>query len=830
MRLSKRISLVTGALLFAVAAGVGTIAFLPAKGAAEDAMYQALGDRALAGAELVESIVDKELDVLQELANYPQVRSMDWDLQRAALRLAVERLGFLDMAVVTPDGKARYIIGGTVAELGDRDYVKNAFGGRAGVSDVLVSRVIQKPVLMYAVPIADETGRVLGALIGRKDATTLGGYTKDRRASGETGFYFMVNDTGVITSHPDESLVLDQFNPVTEGAANKDYASLGQALSKALDADGGVALYQFQGRMMVASFTQIPGLPWKIFVAVEKQEFMRGINRLVLFIALAGVLFVVIGIVLAAILGRSIATPIVRVANTLKEISEGEGDLTSYVDAITNDEVGELANHFNRMMDKIKNLVMIIKNQAAALSDIGTDLSNNMGQTASAINEITATIQNVKGQGENISGSVAETNSSVEHISANINKLNGQIEKQAASVGQSTSAIQEMLANTHEVAKTLVQNEQNISRLMDASEIGRNGLREVAANIQEIARESDGLLEINAVMQSIASQTNFLSMNAAIEAAHAEGAGRGFAVVAGEVRKLAESSSKQSKTISDVLKRIVASIRKISDSTENVLNRFEAIDTEIKTVTTQEEHIRNAMEEQSSGSRQILESVTQVNEITGAVKAGAAEMIEESERIKSEGKRLESLSSEIAGGMTEMAIGADRINSAVTNVNTISGQNKENIDILSQEVSRFKVEETIKQYRWDDSLSVGHELIDSQHQELFAKLNMLLRAIGTGKGAKELKFASDFLSDYTIKHFFEEEQIQKKYRYPDYENHHKMHEYFKGVVREFSRDLIMKGPTNEMVGRVDEKLAGWLINHIKTQDVKVGAFVKGKGK
>jgi len=554
----------------------------------------------------------------------------------------------------------------------------------------------------------------------------------------------------------------------------------------------------------------------------------KELGTLVIFIALAGSLFVATGIVLAAILGRSIVTPIVRVAKTLKEISEGEGDLTSYIDTITGDEVGELAEYFNRTMDKIKNLVLIIKNQAAALSDIGTDLSNNMNQTASVINEISATIQNVKGQGEDISDSVVEANSSMEHISANIDRLNGQIERQADSIGQSTSAIQEMLVNTQEVAKTLVQNEGNISRLMNASEIGRGGLREVAANIEEIARESDGLLEINAVMQSIASQTNFLSMNAAIEAAHAEEAGKGFAVVADEIRKLAESSGEQSKTISTVLKKIEECIDKIMKSADSVLRKFESIDTGVKTVTTQEERIRNAMEEQSSGSRQILESVTRMNETTKEVKTSAAEMIEESGRIKSEGKTLETLASEIAGGMNEMASGAERIKQAITNVNTISGKNKENIDILSQEVSRFKVEESIKQYRWDDSLRTGHELIDAQHQELFAKLNALLRAIGTGKGAKDLKFAVDFLSDYTVKHFFDEEQIQKKYQYPDYENHHRMHEYFKGVVREFSRALIMKGPTAEAVSQVDEKLALWLVNHIKTQDVKVGAFVRGK--
>jgi methyl-accepting chemotaxis protein len=111
-------------------------------------------------------------------------------------------------------------------------------------------------------------------------------------------------------------------------------------------------------------------------------------------------------------------------------------------------------------------------------------------------------------------------------------------------------------------------------------------------------------------MENIASQTNLLSMNAAIEAAHAGETGKGFAVVAGEIRKLAESSRLQSKTIGDVLKKIKASIDKITKSTENVLTKFEAMDSGVKTVVNQEENIRNAMEEQGQGSRQVLNSVS----------------------------------------------------------------------------------------------------------------------------------------------------------------------------------------------------------------------------
>jgi methyl-accepting chemotaxis protein len=249
-----------------------------------------------------------------------------------------------------------------------------------------------------------------------------------------------------------------------------------------------------------------------------------------------------------------------------------------------------------------------------------------------------------------------------------------------------------MLANIQSVTQTLVKNADNVQELSEASDAGHTGLQEVAADIQEISRESEGLLEINSVMQNIASQTNLLSMNAAIEAAHAGEAGKGFAVVADEIRKLAESSGEQSKTISAVLKKIKGSIDKITLSTDTVLNKFEAIDSGVRTVSDQEENIRNAMEEQGQGSKQILEAVSRLNEITNQVKEGSEEMLSNSREVITTSRNVEAITQEISNGMSEMSTGADQINIAVNRVNEISGTNKNDIDRLIQEVDKFTIE------------------------------------------------------------------------------------------------------------------------------------------
>jgi len=215
-------------------------------------------------------------------------------------------------------------------------------------------------------------------------------------------------------------------------------------------------------------------------------------------------------------------------------------------------------------------------------------------------------------------------------IQSMMQQLNEHVETQAASVDASSSAVEQMIANIRSVTNTLSANARNVRELEDASMAGHSSLNEVVTDIQGIARESESLLEINSVMQNIASQTNLLSMNAAIEAAHAGDSGRGFAVVADEIRKLAENSSKQSKTISGVLKSIKGSIDKITKSTDVVLNKFDAIGDGVKTVVGQENTILQAMEEQGEGSKQILQSIGTVNEVTHQVKEAARRMVETS--------------------------------------------------------------------------------------------------------------------------------------------------------------------------------------------------------
>jgi len=426
---------------------------------------------------------------------------------------------------------------------------------------------------------------------------------------------------------------------------------------------------------------------WSIMVGSTEEYIMRDVNKMVMFGVIIAVIAIVVsaGIIYYAL--QSITSPFTKIAATLKEVADG--NLTRSIDIKSNDEMGDLARDFNFTMGKIRSLVGTIKYKINGLNHTSFELSVNMGKTSTAVQQISSNLDSMKNLMVRQESSATEAGKAVGDIKVNIDSLNKIIEEQTESVDRSSSAIEEMTANINSVTKTLAENTKNVTALTEASENGKTGVQTVAQEIQEIARDSEGLLEINSLMNNIASQTNLLSMNAAIEAAHAGEAGKGFAVVADEIRKLAESSSDQSKTTASMLKKIKASIDNITKSSEDVLARFGAIDSGVKTVSLHEQNILHAMEEQEVGGKQILDSIGHLRDITSAVKRGSDNMAESGKVLVKETDGFIKTSKETVEGMGEILNGVNQINVSVTHVNEMSQENNRNFDALKTETEKF---------------------------------------------------------------------------------------------------------------------------------------------
>jgi len=198
-------------------------------------------------------------------------------------------------------------------------------------------------------------------------------------------------------------------------------------------------------------------------------------------------------------------------------------------------------------------------------------------------------------------------------------------------VVESSAAIQQMVANVDSINRILGDNASAVLELEEAAKSGGEGLDMIVSLIEQISNQSEGMIEASAVIQQIASQTNLLAMNAAIEAAHAGNYGKGFAVVADEIRKLAENAGSQASSISRVLDQLKTLIDEVSGSSEEALKKFGQVLNLSEAVRNQGLVIKQAADEQSVGGQQVLDALTQVNELTTHVKDQAVALLSSSQ-------------------------------------------------------------------------------------------------------------------------------------------------------------------------------------------------------
>ena len=429
----------------------------------------------------------------------------------------------------------------------------------------------------------------------------------------------------------------------------------------------------------------------KAVAAEEKlqlSEFGKIITKQISF----SVLMVVIScLVFVLAIMKVFIRPIMRITSNFRDISEGEGDLTARLTVSGSDEIAQLSEYFNRTLEKIRTAISHVKTNANGMQALGESLAGNATNTASDISHI---ITNIDGVNERIaaqSDGVNQAADAVNTITENISQLDSMIEKQSASVSDASSAVEEMIGNIESVNSSMDKMAESFTLLAKNTDTGVTKQKDVNARIQQIEEESKMLHEANLAISNIASQTNLLAMNAAIEAAHAGEAGKGFAVVADEIRKLSETSSQQSKTIGLQLGSIKDSISSVVVASTEASSAFAMVSGKLSETEQLVQQIKGAMEEQQEGSRQITDALHRMNDSTGEVRRASKDISARNEFILDEMQKLRSSSETMRQGVEEISNGAHRIGESGTELARNSNDVRDAIEDISSQISMFKV-------------------------------------------------------------------------------------------------------------------------------------------
>ena len=354
-------------------------------------------------------------------------------------------------------------------------------------------------------------------------------------------------------------------------------------------------------------------------------------------------------------------------------------------------ELGELVNELNSFSSTTNEVLVSFKDVIGTTKETANVLTKNLESAAKSVNDITSGIDVIDQEITTQAAGVEEADASANHIMETIRQLNKSVENQSESVNSSSAAVDEMVANISSMTTILEKNTMAVNSLSSASDEGRNSVQSAVTMADEILNQSVALMEASSIIQTIASQTNLLAMNAAIESAHAGEAGKGFAVVADEIRKLAEQSSNQGKVIATNLKALSSSIQQVSENTKDVQKKFDVIYNMAQTVREQENVIMNAMKEQSEGNQQVLDAMNQINETTRTVKDGSSEMLAGGEQIVREMHILNESTTKIKDKMRGITENINSISQAMEEVVQNTDKNFKDTNELGDIIDSFEL-------------------------------------------------------------------------------------------------------------------------------------------
>ncbi len=429
---------------------------------------------------------------------------------------------------------------------------------------------------------------------------------------------------------------------------------------------------------------------WYFFVGIPYDEIIAPVRASTLRTAALGALALLVIVALILLVARISLRPLARLDEALRDVAQGEGDLSRRLENRSDDELGRVADSFNRFAESIAAMVRTIQGAAGMLSEEGKELERDVALVMGETGRIRESAKVARDLAAEQSGAAGHTTAAMNDINESVAGLGASIESQAADVEQSSASIEEMVANLHGMASSVAHMAEELGRLVASSEEGRRKITGASEASAEIARQSRRLLDTNALISSIAAQTNLLAMNAAIEAAHAGEAGAGFAVVADEIRGLAEQSGKQARRTASELSEIHKAIERVVASQSEAEAAFQSVIGMIGGISDLAVQLRNSMTEQGAGSRQVLEALAAIRGETETVTRSSTAMRASTAAVLEEMRLLSFNSGKILELVGEVSRATESIGEIAESVSASTGRTGRRIEELEKSSSRFR--------------------------------------------------------------------------------------------------------------------------------------------
>ncbi|MGE4560960.1 MAG: methyl-accepting chemotaxis protein [Desulfobulbus sp.] len=534
-------------------------------------------------------------------------------------------------AIVLTDATGKtYASAGESAEVQAIDLTQNELFQEArtigkAVSGAVVRSVIDnEPEILLCAPVYSGSGSFLGVFAGTLKFSLLSELVTSKKI-GTTGYCFMSNAQGIIIAHPDAKNVLQLDLKTLKEMEEINNAMMAGKL--------GAESYRYKGIDKVAGYAPITLKGWSIAATQDAKEFLASVVSLQKTIALITAASILIAAVLIFLAAGAIIKPINKAIDGLKDIAQGEGDLTMRLAVTSKDEVGELAKWFNLFIEKLQQIIGRI--------------SDNSRQVHQAISELGGIASAMAQNAEDTSSRADNVATAAEEMSANLNTVAAAMEESTINTNMVASAAEEMNATINQIA-------QNAEQAHSISEEAVHQASNTSEKMAELGQAALAIGKVTEAITEISEQTNLLALNATIEAARAGEAGKGFAVVANEIKELA----KQTAAATLDIKNQIAGVQGTTQSTVEEINQITKIINSVNEIVAT---ISTAVGEQSSATEEIANNIAQASQGLGEVNENVNQ------------------SSAVAGSITQDIAG---VNMASNEISTSSHQVKSSADTL----------------------------------------------------------------------------------------------------------------------------------------------------
>ncbi len=636
----------------------------------------------------INELNEKEFMLLSSIAEMPFARDSDVSLEEKNRQMAdvvnlntdkYENCAFYDeegFTYIRSTGQKLNLAAGRV-------YFEEAMKGNNYVVDPAFSSVINAVLMFYAVPVYNYNGRLHGVAVSVIKGNRLSHIVSGIEI-GEGYHPFVISkSTGEIIGQPEGKEIDLEAN-----------IALKAAVDEAIGGFDDILEYKdtLTGKKMSFIARSVPSKPeWLVVCSLPYDYYFGGLKHIQFSIVIVvAIAFVVILLSLLIALNRFLK-PLLSLTKSISELASDSADLTKKIDVHNKDEIGQVVSGFNLFTEKLRNIIMDIKNSQETLDTVSVDMSHSASDTSNIMAQISTSIDELHTQLGEQACTVAETVFKVNEVSTNISSLDDLITVQVNEVTQASSTVEEMISNIASVTRIVDRMASSFNNL--ESNVRNGSEKQVLVNdrIIKIQDESEMLEEANTVIQGIAEQTNLLAMNAAIEAAHAGEAGKGFSVVADEIRKLSEDSSEQSQKIGEQLTKIRESISGVTIASGESLESFNKLSGMIAETDTLVRQIKDSMNEQTEGSKHINESLQTLNDNTRNVRASSNVMTESNKLVMDKIHILESVTETMANNMNGVVEDSKKIAESGILLSENSRNVRNSVSKISSQIKQFKV-------------------------------------------------------------------------------------------------------------------------------------------